>query len=156
VRIYVLDAGAIFKRKLVYENMVTIPEVVREVIDENSNVYLSVKNLRIESASEKSLEFVKKVSKETGDIFKLSETDLKLVAKAVDEKERGNEVVIVTDDYSIQNIAMALGIDFESIVQEKIKKGFKWVRVCKGCGRKVSKDPCPVCGSETVLRRVKK
>jgi len=112
VRIYVLDAGAIFKRKLVYENMVTIPEVVKEVIDENSNVYLSVKNLRIESASEKSLEFVKKVSKETGDIFKLSETDLKLVAKAIDEKEKGNEVVIVTDDYSIQNVAMTLGIGF--------------------------------------------
>jgi len=156
VRIYVLDTGAILKRKLVYENMVTIPEVVQEVIDESSTIYLSVKDLRIESASEKNLEFVRKVSKKTGDIYRLSETDLKLLAKAIDEREKGNEVVLVTDDYSIQNVAMALGIDFENVVQEKITKGFKWVRVCRGCGRKVSEETCPICGSETVLRRVKR
>ncbi|MEM0202946.1 MAG: NOB1 family endonuclease [Archaeoglobaceae archaeon] len=156
MRVYVLDAGAIFQRKAIYEQMVTVPEVVSEILDENSSLYFSVKNLRVESASEKNIEFVKKVAKKTGDIYRLSETDLRVLAKALDEKEKGNDVVIVTDDYSIQNVAIALGIEFESVVQEGITKGFKWIRVCRGCGRKVENEICDVCGSETVLRRVKK
>ncbi len=156
MRVYVLDTGAIFQRKAIYERMVTIPEVVSEILDENSSIYFSVKNLRVESASEKSIEIVKKVAKKTGDIYKLSDTDLKILAKAIDEREKGNDVVIVTDDYSIQNVAIALGVEFETVVQGGITKGFKWVRVCRGCGRKVENEICDVCGSETVLRRVKK
>ncbi|MEM4509064.1 MAG: ribonuclease VapC, partial [Archaeoglobaceae archaeon] len=75
---------------------------------------------------------------------------------ALDEKEKGNEVVLVTDDYSIQNVAMALGIEFESVIHPRISKGFKWVRICRGCGRKVESDVCPICGGETVIRKVKK
>ncbi|MEM1579222.1 MAG: NOB1 family endonuclease [Archaeoglobaceae archaeon] len=156
MRIYVLDTSAIFQRKAVYEQMVTVPEVVAEIIDENSALYFSVKNLRVEEASKKNLEFVKKVSLETGDIYRLSETDLKVLAKAIDEKEKGNEVVVVTDDYSIQNLAMKLEIEFEEVVKNKIAKGFKWAKVCRGCGRKVDANICPVCGSETLLRRVRK
>ncbi|MDW7990391.1 MAG: NOB1 family endonuclease [Archaeoglobaceae archaeon] len=156
VRVYILDAGAIFQKKAVYENMVTVPEVVSEILDENSTLYLSVKNLRVECASEKSIEMVKKVSRKTGDIYRLSETDLKVLAKALDEKNSGNDPVIVTDDYSIQNVAVTLGIEFECVVHSKISKGFKWMKTCKGCGRRVDTDLCPVCGSETVLRRVKR
>ncbi|MEM0351308.1 MAG: NOB1 family endonuclease [Archaeoglobaceae archaeon] len=156
MRVYILDSGAIFRRKIVYENMVTVPEVVSEVLDEDSSLYLSVKNLKVECASEESLKIVKRISKETGDIYRLSETDLKILAKALDEKTQGNEPIIVTDDYSIQNVAMALGIGIEGVVRDRISKGFKWVKVCRGCGRRVNTDLCPTCGSETVLRRVKK
>lgn len=156
MRIYVLDSTAIFQRKAVYEQMVTVPEVVSEILDENSSLYFSVKGLRVESASEKSVEIVRKASAETGDIYRLSETDLKVLAKALDEKEKGNEVVIVTDDYSIQNVALKLGIEFESVVQEGISKAFKWVRVCRGCGRKIDREICPVCGGEAIVKRVKR
>ncbi|MDW8128581.1 MAG: NOB1 family endonuclease [Archaeoglobaceae archaeon] len=156
MRIYVLDSTAIFQKKAVYENMVTVPEVVSEILDENSSLYLSVKGLKVEDASERSLKIVMETSKKTGDIYKLSNTDLKLLAKALDEKEKGNEVVLVTDDYSIQNVAMALGIEFEGVIQRGISKGFKWVRVCRGCGRKVDSAICPICGCETMVRKVKK
>lgn len=156
MRVFVLDTTAIFQRKAVYDLMVTVPEVVSEILDENSSLYFAIKNLRVESASEKNVELVKKIAKKTGDIYKLSETDLRILAKAIDEKEKGNDVVIVTDDYSIQNVAIALGIEFETVVREGIKRGFKWIRVCRGCGRKVENEVCDVCGSETVLRRVKK
>ncbi|MEM2727155.1 MAG: NOB1 family endonuclease [Archaeoglobaceae archaeon] len=156
MRVYVLDSTAIFQRKAVYENMITVPEVVSEILDENSSLYFSVKELRVETASEKNLKVVKEVSSRTGDIYKLSETDIKVLAKALDEKEKGNEVVVVTDDYAIQNVAMVLGIDFENVIHPRISKGFKWVRVCKGCGRKVDSEVCPICGSETVVRKVKR
>lgn len=156
MRVYVLDTTAIFQRKAVYQNMVTVPEVVSEILDENSSLYFSVKELKVESPSEKSLRFVKEVSAKTGDIYKLSDTDLKVLAKALDEKEKGNEAILVTDDYSIQNVAMVLGIEFESVIHPRISKGFKWVRVCRGCGRKVDSEVCPICGGETVIRKVKK
>lgn len=156
MRIYVLDSTAIFQRKAVYETMVTVPEVVSEILDENSSLYFSVKGLRVESASERSVEIVREAALKTGDIYKLSETDLKVLAKALDEKEKGNEVILVTDDYSIQNVAISLGIEFESVVQEGISKVFKWVRVCRGCGRKIDSEICPVCGGEAILRKVKR
>ena len=156
MRVYVLDSNAIFQRKAVYENMITVPEVVSEILDENSSIYFNVKGLKVESASDKSTNIVKEVSSKTGDIYRLSETDLKVLAKALDEKEKGNDVVLVTDDYSIQNVAMALGIKFETVVRQGISKGFKWVRVCKGCGRKIDSEICPICGSEAVMRKVKK
>jgi len=152
----VIDSSVIFLRKAVYDNMVTIPEVVSEIIDENSRLYFSVKSLRVESASEESMKVVLETARSTGDIHKLSETDVKLLAKALDELKMGNDVVLVTDDYAIQNVAMKLGINFEGVIQRKISKGYKWVKVCRGCGRKVKGDVCPVCGSEAVIRRVKR
>ena len=156
MKVYVIDSSAIFQRKAVYANMVTVPEVVAEILDEASAIYFSVKDLRVEEASKESIEEVTRVARETGDIHKLSKTDVMVLAKALDEVKKGNDVILVTDDYAIQNVAMELGIKFEGIIQSQISKGFKWVKVCKGCGRRIDSDVCPVCGSEAVLRRVKK
>ncbi len=153
---YVIDSSVIFQRKAVYENMVTVPEVVAEIIDEASSLYFSVKNLRVEEASEDSIKEVIKAAEKTGDIHKLSKTDVKVIAKALDEIKKGNEVVLVTDDYAIQNVAMALNIKFESIIMGKIAKEVRWVKICRGCGRKIDSDVCPICGSEAVVKRVRK
>ncbi len=154
--IHVIDTSTIFMRKACYENMVTVPEVVDEIKDENSQFYYSLLNLRVEEASEKNVERVIKVAKKTGDIHKLSNTDIKLIAKALDEVERGEDVILVTDDYSIQNVAMVLGLNVDNVVQPKISKRFRWIKVCRGCGRAVDGDICPVCGSETIVRRVRR
>ncbi|MET1124273.1 MAG: NOB1 family endonuclease [Archaeoglobaceae archaeon] len=155
MRVYVIDSTAIFRRRAIYENMVTVPEVVAEILDEGSELYFSVKNLRVEEASEESTRKVIEVAKRTGDIHKLSKTDLKVLAKALDEKARGNDVVLVTDDYAIQNVAIELGIPFEGVIQRTISGSVRWVKKCRGCGRKIDSDVCPVCGSEAVVRRVK-
>ncbi len=155
VEVHVIDSSAIFQRKAVYENMVTVPEVVAEILDEASALYFSVKNLRVEEATPESVEEVKRAARRTGDIHKLSDTDIKVLAKALDEIKRGNKVVLVTDDYAIQNVAMSLGIKFDGILHRQISKEFKWVKVCRGCGRKIESEICPVCGSEAVIRRVK-
>ena len=156
MKVYVIDSSVIFLKKAQYDAMVTIPEVVDEIKDENSRLYLSLLDLKVEEASKESIEKVVKVAKRTGDIYKLSDTDIKLLAKTLDEIEKGNDAVLVTDDYSIQNVAMFLGLKIENIIQPTISKAFKWIKVCKGCGRRVEGDICPVCGSETILRRVKK
>ncbi|WP_457549569.1 NOB1 family endonuclease [Archaeoglobus sp.] len=154
--IHVIDTSTIFMRKAFYENMVTIPEVVDEVKDENSQLYFSLLNLRVEEASDKNVEMVVRVAKKTGDIHKLSKTDIKLIAKALDIREKGEDVVLVTDDYSIQNVAMSLGLKVDNVVQPKISKHFRWVKVCRGCGRTVEGDVCPICGSEATIKRVRR
>jgi len=154
--IHVIDTSTIFMRKAYYRNMITIPEVVDEIKDENSKFYFSLLNLRVEEASEKNIEKVVNIARRTGDIYRLSNTDIKLIAKALDLKERGEDVVLVTDDYSIQNVAMSLGIDVDNIIQPKISKHFRWIKVCRGCGKTVEGDVCPVCGSDVVVKKVRR
>jgi len=154
--VFVIDSSVIFLRK-VHNEAVTIPEVIEEIKDEDSRLYLSLIDLRVEEASEESIKKVKKAARKTGDIYKLSETDIRLIARALDEARSGKKPVLVTDDYSIQNVALLLGIEVETVIQPGISKAFKWIKVCRGCGRKVTEgDICPICGSEVIVRRVKK
>ena len=155
MKVHVIDSSAIFQRKAVYQNMVTVPEVAAEILDEASELYFSIRILKVEEASEESVTEVLEAANRTGDIHKLSDTDIKVLAKALDEIRKGNDVVLVTDDYAIQNVAMSLGIKFEGVLHRQISKEFKWVKVCRGCGRRIESDICPVCGSEAVIRRVK-
>ncbi len=152
--VYVIDSPAVFLRK-VHGEAVTVPEVVDEILDDESRLYFSLKDVRVEEAKEPYISRVISAAKKTGDIYKLSETDIKVLAKAL-ELVNLRKAVLVTDDYSIQNVARTLGIEVEVVVQPGISKAFKWVKVCKGCGRRVDGDVCPVCGSEVVLRRVKR
>ncbi len=156
--VYVLDSSAIFLRK-VHGNAVTVPEVVEEIVDEDSRFYLSIKmeegGLRVESSREEFVLEINEVAKRTGDIHRLSKTDLNVLAKALEIKRRGKKAVIVTDDYSIQNMASVLDIDVEAVVQKGISRVVKWVKVCRGCGRRIDSDICPVCGGEAMLKKVK-
>lgn len=148
---HVLDTSAILLRKAVFEDMVTVPEVIDEVKDDLSRLYLEVIDLRVEPARDEFVRRVVEAAESTGDVYKLSETDVRVLAKAL---EYG--AVVVTDDYAVQNVARILGLRTENILQQGIKKEFKWIRVCRGCGRKTRNEICEVCGSETRLKRVVK
>lgn len=95
------------------------------------------------------------VSKKVGDIRYLSEADLKVLALAMEIKEKGIIPVIITDDYSIQNIANKINIEFKSLITFGIKHRIKWILYCPACYKKYPSDynfnSCEVCG--TVLKR---
>ena len=57
-----------------------------------------------------------------GDSHKLSETDLQLLALALELKTEGVAPQIVTDDYSIQNVATQMGIGFLALATFGIKR----------------------------------
>ncbi len=147
---HVLDATAIIK-KAEYKDAVTTPEVVDELKDEDSKLYFSVKGIRVEEARKEYLEKVVEVAKKTGDIHKLSKADLSVLAKALEYN-----ATVVSDDYAVQNVAKALGLNFVGVIHKGISKYFRWIKVCRGCGRKINSDICPICGSEAKLRRVRK
>jgi endoribonuclease Nob1 len=95
---------------------------------------------------------VKACATSLGDSFFLSETDGQVLALALEVKARGDSIRILTDDYSIQNVATKLGLEFSVLVTFGIKRVLSWVRYCPACHRTCSANfkgkECPICGTE--------
>jgi UPF0271 protein len=158
-KIFILDTSAILSGKpLSFEDaqLVTTINIEQEIKpggrDYQNYIYLREKCLILKESSKDSIKKVKETSKKTGDIDRLSLFDIEILAIALDEnKQKDVEVVILTDDYSIQNVATYLEIRFQSINQNGITKKFKWINRCRGCGKKFKDNIsiCPICGSDT-------
>ena len=156
-KIFIIDASAVLSGKpinLEDAKMVTTPGVSNEFQpggrDYQAFQFLIEKGLTIISPSKESIIKINGTSKETGDIERLSDADKELLALSL-ELSKKNEAILITDDYSIQNVANSLDIKFESISQRGIKKRFKWSCRCQGCGKKFKENIkiCPICGSKT-------
>ncbi len=127
--------------------------MTRRVLDEleNENARLAIDaglgsgKVEVCDPSEEYLKKVKDAATATGDLERLSETDIGILAVAL---ETGS--VIVSDDYNIQNTAAALMLSYEGKTQEGIKKRLIWKKRCVGCGRTYPSDAavCGVCGSQ--------
>ena len=108
--------------------------------------------VKIKVPSEEHWNKVNVSAKKSGDAFFLSETDLQLLALASELKAEGCTPQIVTDDYSIQNVATQLGIEFRSLATFGISRFLEWIRYCPACHRRYPADYkstiCEVCGTE--------
>ena len=133
----------------VQNRIITTPEVIAELKDIKSKTVFEaalLSGVEVEPPLPHLITEVKSHASRTGDIERLSDTDIGILAKAL---EHGG--ILCTDDYAIQNVAESLGIETEPILQDGIKETFEWGRRCKGCGRRFGSEIriCPVCGSET-------
>ena len=106
--------------------------------------------LRIYNPSFTSMERVKEAAHGSGDLSILSEADISVVALALEMKERGSIVTVISDDYAVENLSTILGIKRVSVMTGGITKVVEWLIFCQGCG-KVFRDQgiqiCDVCGS---------
>jgi UPF0271 protein len=111
--------------------------------------------LKVKAPSEEHWNQVKASANSVGDTFFLSETDLQVLALALELKTEGYTPQIVTDDYSIQNVATQVGIEFVSLATFGISRLLEWVRYCPACHKEYPVDynsmECAVCG--TTLKR---
>jgi len=159
IKVYVLDTSAIFSGKPISLHnapLITTPGVSNEIThggkDYQTFQYLLERGLNINIPSKESINKIDKISIETGDKDRLSVADKEILALALDiNKDVNKEAVIITDDYSIQNVAHILNIKFETISQRGITKKFKWIYRCSGCGKKFEENikTCPICGAST-------
>jgi UPF0271 protein len=146
----VIDSSAIFSGKYLGSDneLYTTPGVLSE-INPGGRVrkqleYLLAAGLNVQIPSKDNLTAINTVAEKTGDIGRLSKADIELLALA---RELG--AVLLSDDYSIQNVAIESGIKYEPVAQTGISKVFTWEYKCKGCGMHFQdklKD-CPVCGA---------
>lgn len=147
----VLDSSALFYGKdLPAEfELVISPGVAAELERHGMGERLALlldSRVKVLSPSKKSLARILSTAEATGDSMKLSSTDKEVLALALD---LGYE--LVTDDYSIQNVASILGIPCRGLDQKGIEKVIEWESKCTGCGKRFSADiqECDVCGSLT-------
>jgi UPF0271 protein len=156
---YILDTSAILSGKpinLDNVSLVTPPDISNELKpggrDHRLFQFLIERGLTIRSPTKKSVDKINNISSKTGDSSRLSTTDIEILALALDiSKDDEKEAIILTDDYSIQNVAHVLKIKFKTISQSGITKRFKWSCRCRGCGKKFKENIkiCPICGAET-------
>ncbi len=90
----------------------------------------------------------------------ISDADLQLIATAIELSTRG-KVIVLTDDYAVQNILGFLGIEHRPVSQRGITRVFKWVKICPACGSRYDDlrlSRCPKCGTELIAvpRRLRK
>ncbi|MCK4348686.1 MAG: NOB1 family endonuclease [Thermoplasmatales archaeon] len=158
-KIYIIDTSAILSGiPINFDDaaMVTTSSISMELKpggrDYRAFQFLIEKGLSILSPSKKSRDAVNSTSRKTGDEDRLSKADVDVLALALDMKlDDDKDAVILTDDYSIQNVADALDMKFGNIGQPKITKRFKWGYQCLGCGKKFKENIkiCPICGAAT-------
>ena len=164
----VLDTSAFiagFDPLAIPERQYTVPEVRRELA-KGSMPWIRFKaavengELTIRKPKDSFTQEILQASKKVGDMRYLSEADLQVLALALELKDRGFSPLIVTDDYSIQNVANKIDVEFTSLLTFGIKLRFKWILYCPACYRKYPPDYkfkiCEVCGTELKRKPKKK
>jgi UPF0271 protein len=149
-----------FDPNTVSEEQYTVPTVLEELIADSLpwvrfNAATESGKLTVKMPEESSILKVKKSSKTLGDALYLSEADIHVLALAWELRNAGHSPSIVTDDYSIQNVAHQVGVEFTSLVTFGIRFRLYWILYCPACHRKYPPDykikKCKVCG--TTLKR---
>lgn len=167
-RALVLDTSAFvagFDPFSIAEKQYTVP-TVREEIRENSMAWVRFKTamdsgkLIMRPPKKIFMDKVKTSATLVGDAFFLSDADLQVLALALELKADGYSPLIVTDDYSIQNVANQMDIEFTSLATFGIRFRLHWIRYCPACHKKYPADyksrKCEVCGTELRRKSVKK
>ncbi len=157
-KILVLDTSALLaKYQLLlphseYE-IITTSKVIDEVKDlENRDAVLlaiSLNRVKVIDPPTKALRETKKVVIKIGELTSLSQTDMSVAALALHYKSLGYKVIVITDDYALQNLLFHLGISFKPLRTRGIREARKYKVYCPKCGY-VPRDPgetiCPICG----------
>ncbi len=157
--VYVLDTSALLSgREFPGGALYTTSSVLDEMrpggrMRRKLDFYLETK-IKVREAAPQAIAKVMECAARTGDEARISETDAQVLALALDI---GGEAVILTDDYSIQNLAKTLGVKYASMQMKGIKSVFRWEYVCSGCRRKYENpvETCPECGSKVGTKRKK-
>jgi UPF0271 protein len=157
-QIFIIDTSALLSGKplpIDQDECWTVEEIAEEFTEGGPSYrmfsYLCEKGLSLHRPSKKALDKVRSIVRRMGETYRLSTADQMVLALAFDVQQMENKkAIIITDDYSIQNIASVLKIQFQAVSQKGITKTFKWMRRCRGCGRKLTPEEsiCPICGSE--------
>jgi len=157
--VLVLDTSALLTRYPLHQysyRLYTTPSVLEEVRDSTSRegleLSLAVGRLAVVEPSRVYKRMVVEKAREIGEHTSLSETDVDVASLAL-QLSRDYNVIVLTDDYSLQNTLYHLGISFKPIKTTGIKKARRYRVYCRVCGyvpSSIGEENCPFCGSRLV------
>ena len=139
----------------------SVPAVRDELIEGSLNRLrfdnaVSTGHLKVLDPALKFLEELREVAREMGEEGVLSITDKQLLALGLSLLSQGKVSTVVSDDYSVQNMANRLGLGFKSLATPGIQRRFDWIVYCPGCRRRFEDlqkgKTCPICGTELKRR----
>jgi UPF0271 protein len=163
--LFVIDTSAIFRQdQFTAENIqLATPSLIENEMDQKGlkdtvALLKATDKLRIIDPSKDAIQRVKETAAQLGDLQYLSSPDIHLLALALDLTAKNLHTIILSDDYSIQNVAQRLSLEFKSVTSSGIREVIKWETYCSACGHKeperTQESICPVCGTE-LKRRAK-
>jgi endoribonuclease Nob1 len=142
----VLDASAFLSGLQFVGELYTVPSVLAELrrheFTPTLEAFLAT-HVRVFSPDPGVVAKIRSASERTGDDPRISPTDRDLLALAL---ELG--ATLITDDYSIQNVAQSLGIPYEAALAPGIREQWQWSYRCTACGATWPEwhEECPTCG----------
>jgi len=158
-KVLVLDSSAImngYNPLLVtnHRQIITV-DALNEILkaEERSLVEYAIEIKRLEKAAPKPATIMKveEAARKTNDRKYLSNSDISTLALALDLIEEGWKPVVLTDDFSMQNVAKVLGIEYAPIATQGIRRVINWKLYCPACGRKYNDEnvnECKICGTK--------
>lgn len=163
-KVLVIDAAAIFTKYVLQLTLplYTTPQIVSEIRDKEGQEVLETIRITgrftVRKSSEKNIRKIISLSKEIGEFSSLSEADISILALALDLIDEGKSPVIITDDYTVQNVAKSLGLSFQPIRTRGITEVRKYTIQCPACGY-ITYDKtmkyCPKCGHKLTKKPIK-
>jgi len=158
-RAIIIDTSALiagFDPFSINETQYTVPEV-RNEIGKDTMSWVRFKTatdsgkVKVKTPMKDFAEKARAFASAVGDSFFLSDTDLQVLALALELETRGYSPIIATDDYSIQNVASEMNIEFVPLSTFGIRRRLRWIRYCPACHKKYpanyKSSRCEVCGT---------
>jgi UPF0271 protein len=167
-RAIIIDTSALvagFDPFSINEEQYTPPKVREEITEDTMSgvrFRTAIENgkVRVKNPQKTFLEKAKASASAMGDSFFLSETDLQVLALALELKTEGYFPLIATDDYSIQNVASEMNFQFAPLSTFGIRRRLQWIRYCPACHKKYPANypskKCEVCGTALKRKPLKK
>ena len=138
------------------ENLVTTPDVISEVSNERTRSLIALSKINVWQANPDKLKRAKDAARTTGD-NNMSKADLSVLALCLHIAAEGNDAILLSDDFAVENVASRLGIKARPLMTGGIQTASEWVFFCPACGKKYERQraDCLVCGTK-LERRLKK
>ena len=130
------------------EQSFTTPLVLEEIkhikkSHDAVQVLIDLDRLKIIEPEQENTNFVLEKAKNTGDLPDLSKEDVSVLALCVQLKGE-----LITDDYTVSNVAKHLNLKVIPIMTRGISKVLDSKYICPACNKIFKKiSNCPICGS---------
>ncbi|RLF17522.1 MAG: hypothetical protein DRJ66_00625 [Thermoprotei archaeon] len=166
-RVLVLDASAIINYLAKFGNIdgeaYITERAIEEIESEDGRMrvqqLIEMGKLHIRKPDKNYVRKVIEAARRTGDLVELSAADIDTLALALELMNSNRNVLLITDDYSIMNVAYSLGIKFLSLFMKPIREYREYIYICRTCNFSTREPPknfiCPRCGDKLV-RRIRK